>query len=151
VRLLEYSEIPGLIIDKRPLFLQRVATSSKRAKHDHLNVPAVELSNWSTSPFPFSQSVLIAECLVKGSTDKTNASPQWNDPSLLSEETHKVIQDVVKNITGDPSPEAVSAHISDIEQDIRNLDFRLQWLLHQRASVVDSLASARRLVVNPKP
>ena len=54
------------------------------------------------------------------------------------------IRSVVLGQIGDPSPTALLAHIADLEQDVRNIEFRLQFLYHNRLSALDLLAIARR-------
>ena len=44
-----------------------------------------------------------------------------------------------------PSPQALQAHITSLEQELRNADFRLQFAYYERASIVKSLHAAKSL------
>jgi hypothetical protein len=60
-----------------------------------------------------------------------------------------LVQDI-QNIAANrivPSSGALSAYIADLERDIRNLDFRLQYLYHHRLATLELLASAKSQVV----
>jgi hypothetical protein len=54
------------------------------------------------------------------------------------------IQGIAANPVIDPSSKALQAHIGDLEQDLRNTEFRLQFLYHLRTTTLDLLAAARR-------
>lgn len=66
------------------------------------------------------------------------------ESSLLPRDTLDAIQTMSANLVTDPSLNALQAHISDLEQDLRNTEFRLQFLYHQRTTTLDLLAASKR-------
>jgi hypothetical protein len=47
--------------------------------------------------------------------------------------------------SGDPSPQALQAHIVELDRELRNIDFRLQFLYNQHISTLELLNSAKNL------
>jgi hypothetical protein len=58
------------------------------------------------------------------------------------------VEDQIKTLVSgpdiEPSSDGLKAHISDLETDLRNTEFRLQFLYHQRNSTLELLKAARR-------
>lgn len=46
-------------------------------------------------------------------------------------------------LTSGASYETLAAQVSDLEQELRNIEFRLHFLFNQRNDTLDGLASAR--------
>ena len=44
---------------------------------------------------------------------------------------------------GEPSVDTLVQHVGDLEQELRNVEFRVHFLFNQRNDVRDTLASAR--------
>jgi len=55
------------------------------------------------------------------------------------------------NSSQDPSPRALQAHIADLEQELRDADFRLYFLFRQRLSTLESLQAAKDRFEQNKP
>jgi hypothetical protein len=60
-------------------------------------------------------------------------------------------QGVLDNITGaltsdsiqNPSSQALQAHFADLEQEVRDIDFRLHFMYRQRLSTLELLNAAK--------
>lgn len=50
---------------------------------------------------------------------------------------------VAGSSTEHPSLQALNAHIADIEQEVRDLDFRLHFLYRQRLAALELLSTAK--------
>jgi hypothetical protein len=61
---------------------------------------------------------------------------------FLSENTVLAIKAVATERI-DPSPEALKAHIADLELDLHNTEFHLQYLYNQHLSTLGLLAAAK--------
>jgi hypothetical protein len=62
--------------------------------------------------------------------------------ALLSDHVAQSIHTIIAN-TSEPSTTALQAHVSDLEQELKNQDFRLQFLYNQRVSISQLLATAK--------
>ena len=67
--------------------------------------------------------------------------------ALLPQETAVAIQSIVAGSTIEPTPEALQGYIAHLEEEMRNTDFRLQFLYHERTSTSTLLAESRRQAV----
>jgi len=64
--------------------------------------------------------------------------------AILPQETALAIQSIVAGSTIEPTPEALQGYIAHLEEELRNTDFRLQFVYHERTSTSALLAEARR-------
>ena len=54
------------------------------------------------------------------------------------------LDDIVQGPPVEPTLEALQSYMSDLEREVRNFDFRLQYLYHSRTSTLNLLAEAKR-------
>ena len=59
------------------------------------------------------------------------------------------IRSIVANVI-EPSNAALQAHIADLEQELKNQDFRLQYIFNQRSTTSSLLAAAKGQVEKAK-
>jgi hypothetical protein len=71
---------------------------------------------------------------------KAVSSLESVEGSVLSE---RVLEEIPRLCPGDPSFTVVHAQVADMEQEVRNLEFRLQFLWNQRKDACQWLANAR--------
>lgn len=62
----------------------------------------------------------------------------------MSAEAHSTIRNISASApVQNPSPQALFAHIGDLEQELRDADFRLQFLYRQRLAILELLTVAK--------
>jgi hypothetical protein len=66
--------------------------------------------------------------------------------SLVSQEALNVARALSTAAADEPSLPGLQAQISDLEQELRNTEFRLQFMFNQRAATLELIQSAKRLV-----
>ena len=54
------------------------------------------------------------------------------------------LHDIVQGPPTEPTLEALQSYMDDLEREVRNFDFRLQYLYHARSSTLDLFAEASR-------
>jgi len=86
--------------------------------------------------------ILIATSVVYSGAVPTNIID--DSGSMFSKDTATAIRTIAQGPVPEPSSDALQAHITELEQDLRNVEFRLQFLYHQRTSTSDLLNTARR-------
>ena len=128
VRFLEVSEIPGITIGSR---FQKVL-SAKKQKTDHLN---------SSGSCLFIHSFLLCSSqFIAGSIE----GPLVSEASLLPQEAlDNIASSAASDLSIDPSMQALQANVADLEQEIRDLDFRLHFMYRQRQSTLALLNTAK--------
>jgi hypothetical protein len=63
---------------------------------------------------------------------------------LMSQEVlHNISTIVAGSSSENPSSQALDAHIADLEQEVRDLDFRLYFLYRQRLAALELLSTAK--------
>ena len=136
MRFLEYYEIPGISIDNRFLFFQRLSASAKKAKLDHLASRAR-----SSSKLPIRDPLFFpAEpyfYFYEATTDSSSSA------SVLPDHVSEDIRSIALQ-RFDPPPAALQAHIASLERELLNCEFQLQYLYNQRISTSELLSSAKR-------
>ena len=130
----------GLIISSRA-FLQVVEKRPEVRFLEYADIPGI-LKDSRLLKF---QKVVTAAKKHKSHHFATcpKAGPSHNlfEGGVLSNQTLEELYNV--SPSGDPSPETLTAQVADLEQEVRNLEFRLQFLLNQRNDACQWLASAR--------
>lgn len=81
-----------------------------------------------------------------GSSDAAVQATQGDgkDSSLFPENVATTVRAIAQGKPIEPSPEALQALIAELESDVRNIEFRLQFLYFERKSALESLANAKR-------
>jgi hypothetical protein len=62
---------------------------------------------------------------------------------MMSAGIASAINQLASGPIAEPTPEALQAYIIELESDIRNADFRLQYLYRQRQASTELLVSAK--------
>ena len=125
MRFLEFYEIPGITINRRLFVIQKLASSAKKAKSDHISPGGQSYG----SPLSFQSYPITGQSTAE---------------AILPQETALAIQSIVAGSTIEPTPEALQGYIAHLEEELRNTDFRLQFVYHERTSTSALLAEARR-------
>ena len=130
---LEYYAIPNITICPQFLRIQKLASAAKKAKLDHLNADPATAGNYRLYLFCLLFLDLIYFCLLGKDASST---------SILPDNIVQSIRGLVANTT-EPSNAALQAHIADLEQELKNEDFRLQYIFSQRSTTSSLLAAAK--------
>lgn len=132
VKLLEYVDVPGFSICAKYRYLQKLVTPPvKRAKVEH------PCSDPGMSPFYLCNLFTPNFSTVPGAPTR-----QMHEFKGCSAEALSVAESVAAGAPITPSRVALQAHISDLESELRNVDFRLQNFYHQRTVVSGILEDA---------
>ena len=135
VLFLEYYDIPGITICPRFLSIQKLASSAKKAKLDHASV-SFDPSTSGKQRSCFLHLILIVNPIY------FYLGKDASSGSLLPDHIAQSIRGIVANVT-EPSPSALQAHVADLEQELKNQDFRLQLIYNQRSTTSSLLAAAK--------
>jgi hypothetical protein len=136
VRFLEVSEIPGINISPR---FQRYLTA-KKIKTDHPN----GLSQESRSGKQLTSSLLHFLLTYFSVAVPATSGSSVSEASLLPPDALDNISVIASSDSShDPSPRALQTHIADLEQEIRDSDFRLHFLYCQRLASLEMLHVAK--------
>ena len=135
MRLLEYYEIPGITINRHFFHIQKLALA-KKAKADHLNGEGSSQSRMSNPQVP----VLLIVYLSTGGASTSSS----REPALLSEQALSSIQSTIGSQNIEPTPAALQALIKDLEGELSNDDFRLQYFYQKRLETSKRLEDARK-------
>jgi hypothetical protein len=126
VRLLDYNSVPGITISPR---FQKFF---KKTKLDHPTGDTQPGMHFLFSPNPISIKMSFLD-----------AGP--SETKLVSQEALNVARTLASS-PGEPSLQALQTHVAELEKELQNLEFRLQFMYNQRVSVLDHLSSAKQLV-----
>lgn len=86
---------------------------------------------------------LSSSCLLTTLAGGASSS----ETSLLSPEAHTVIRSIAAGSpVQNPSLQALTTHLADLEQELRDEDFRLQFLYRQRLATLELINTARSRV-----
>jgi hypothetical protein len=66
-----------------------------------------------------------------------------DDSGNLPVDTVTALSVLAANPTVEPSGITLRNHIEELEMDLRNTEFRLQYLFHQRHSILNLLGTAK--------
>jgi hypothetical protein len=69
-----------------------------------------------------------------------------NETGLLPADVASAIRSLSNGAATEPSPEALQAQVAELQRELRNTDFRLQFLYRTRTSTADLLAEAIKQV-----
>ena len=129
---LPYHEIPGLIIDARWFFAQKLINSVKRNKTMHMNMP-------STSGMCLSFIHLFIFSLFHSGVEP-KVTPE--EGAVLNDSMISAVREIAHNFAGDPSAQALQSYTIELKSELRNIDFRLQYLYNQHVNLSTDLAHA---------
>lgn len=74
----------------------------------------------------------------------TSSSAANGSNSLLSESIVQSLNQLSTGPPAQPSVRALESHIDDLEMDVKNAEFRLQFLYNQRKASIELLVNAKR-------
>jgi hypothetical protein len=89
---------------------------------------------------------MLNQIILPGSED-TNHWAASVDSGLdrgFAEKISTEIRSVAQGPPITPSLDVLNAHIADLRQDLRNFNFKLQYIYNQRQSTISLLHTARR-------
>ena len=61
---------------------------------------------------------------------------------VLNDTTFSSVKEIAHNFGGDPSAQALQSYIAELQSELRNTDFRLQYLYNQHVNLSTDLAYA---------
>jgi hypothetical protein len=82
--------------------------------------------------------------LIFHSLAGASGSKDAGEASLLSETMASSIRDIAQGPSIEPSAEALQSHIAELQMDLRNTEFRLQFLYIHRTSLIETIINAKR-------
>lgn len=144
---MDYSDVPNITLDLSLFRIQRLAASAKRMKLDFSNSGA----NQDVRFCKFNLSSLFL-CLYltylahEGPLTGTIASVYTHDSTgtnTLPAEVELSLHGLAAAPAIEPSSTGLQSHIFDLEQDLRNAEFRLQYFYAQRTSLLNNLSAAK--------
>lgn len=74
----------------------------------------------------------------------TDTAPSFESGTSVPSNTAMSIRNIAFGPQTKPSPEALQSYIAELEDDIRNTDFRLQYLYFQCTSLAKLISMAKR-------
>ena len=126
-----------MVLDTTWFYAQKLANSSKKAKVEHPFVGCSPSRFSKLFLFIFLRSLYLILLL-----DKEEKSSEA-EVSRLSKSSLNTIRNIVQANSIEPSSTALRSHIDDLNAEVRNIEFRLQYYFHEHQTISQSLASAK--------
>jgi hypothetical protein len=144
VRFLEYANIPGITQDKRLAKFQKLAFNSKKLKAEHLGA--------FNGKHSFRPCTLVfhlriprnLNLLYTGSGAPRASETEYTFGSNLTPEELAGLQDI--NPSAEVTQDTILAQMEELEQELRNTEFRIHFLFRQRGSILEQRAQANHLL-----